>query len=270
MSLIRGIRSIIHEYSRDLWSKSEQNENNVESLILETSDDDDPSISIANIWLESITLNAKIFAISNFDKTIYAESLKGQNSFGKNQIYATPNFHSASEIKNKEVFCSKILIKLDGEIDREISNDFELKFMQFSSDQSDKTDVIFEKQFETISTSFSEQYGSEKSPKLHPYGGYFFNEIDPEKIELCWFQILVENRKTAIRILTSSTISTKNPAKNLQNISLKNDILQGKCQILLRNKNTNESCTYKSNSAQKISSPNCLKIHFIKHENIEQ
>lgn len=263
MSLIRGIRSMMQEYSRDFWRKSDQAENAVESFVLESSDDGDFAVILANDWPESITLNAKIFGIKNFDKFIFAESLKEQNSFGKNQIYATPNFHSVSEIKNKEMFCSKIQIKLDGEIDQEISEDFDVKFAQNSSDEN----VIFEKDFVQTTASFSEQYGAQKIPELHPYGGFFRPESFLEEIEQCWFQVLVESRKTALRIWRESKIPAKNLAQNSSKNTLKDDLFEGKCQIILCNKNTSESCVYKSDSTQKNSSSDCIKIHFIKQEN---
>lgn len=270
MSLIRGIRSIIHEYSHDSLSNSEQNRNAVGSLILETSGDTDFRIKILKDWPQSITINTKLRAIQDFDKSISVEVLKGQHSFGSNQIYATPNFHAASEIKKKDLLRSKIQIILDGEIDEKISKDFKLQFTQKFSDKN----VIFEKNFGKTVASFSEQYDSQKTPKLHLYGGFFRSGATLEEIESCCFQALVDNNKTALRILRLSKIfATKTPIsdviqdQNLDQNSLKDDLFGGKLQIILYNKNTNESCVYESDSAQKESSKDCYKIHLIKQEN---
>ena len=65
MSLIRGIRSMVREYSREDKDQTEPNENIVSSIVLETSDDDDFYVKIANAWPESIILSAPIIILNS-------------------------------------------------------------------------------------------------------------------------------------------------------------------------------------------------------------
>lgn len=286
VSLIRGIRSMIN--ARDYAIETERNEDIALSVVLETSEDENCYVKITNAWPESITLNARMFSEKAFDSAICAQVLKGAVKLGKILIYSSPTFHSASEIKNKNNFCSKLCIKYEnvGEyvcnqnksnFSGETFDDYEIKFL-------DKN-IIFEKDFSYLLSSFSEQLaekakvGSEKTKqayRMYPYGGFFKQGAHPEEIEECFFQIVLENSKPTIRILRAKKVFANMP-KNIdadfleaevetQKFSLYDDFLNGKCKISLINKSSEESGFYKSDSVQHISDSDLIKIHFTKEK----
>ena len=84
----------------------------------------------------------------------------------------------------------------------------------------------------------------------------------------------MEKAKTAIRILRSKKIIASMsegvkldfPQGAPQPKSLYDDLLNGESKIVLINKITSQSCTYKSNSVNHISATNLIKINFIKEE----
>lgn len=284
MSLIRGIRSMVREYSREDKDQTEPNENIVSSIVLETSDDDDFYVKIANAWPESIILSARIIPERNFASDLFAEITNGSASLGKNYIYSAPLFHSASEIKNKDNFCSKACIKyenvgeflMDNKLNSFFGNSFDDYEIKFAVDN-----VIFEREFMKLSASVFEKLAgtsissaSTTTHHLYPYGGFFRHGAHSEEIESCFFQVIVEKAKTAIRILRSKKILASLsegvkldfPQGAPQPKSLYDDLLNGESKIVLINKITSKSCTYKSNSVYHISATNLIKINFIKEE----
>lgn len=283
MSLIRGIRSITHEYSRDYKDQTEQHGNVVSSVVLETSDDDDFYVKIANAWPESIILSARIISERNFDSDLFVEITNGSASLGRNCIYSAPLFHSASEIKNKDNFCSKVCIRyenvgeflINNKLNSFFGNSFDDYEIRFAANN-----IIFEQKFGKLSASVSEKLAGTSisahitAHHLYPYGGFFRYGAHPEEIEPCFFQVIVEKTKTAIRILRSKKILASMsegvnldfPQGTLQQKSLYDGLLSGESKIFLTNKITSKSCTYKSNSIHHISATNLIKINFIKEE----
>lgn len=283
MSLIRGIRSMVREYSRDERGRTEQNENVVSSVVLETSDDEDFYVKIANAWPESIILSGRIIAEKIFDSALFAEISNGMASLGKNYVYSAPLFHSASEIKSKENFCSRICIKyenvgeflMNNKTNSFFGNSFDDYEMKFEAD-----DFVFVREFPKLSASVPEKLagtsGSTQTAThhLYPYGGFFRYGAHSEEMEACFFQVMAEKSKTTIRILRSKKIFASLsegikldfPQGAPQQKSVYDGLLSGESRIFLTNKITSESCVYKSNSVHHISATNLIKINFIKEE----
>ena len=283
MSLIRGIRSMVREYPRDERGRTEQNENVVSSVVLETSDDEDFYVKIANAWPESIILSGRIIAEKNFDSALFAEISNGMASLGKNYVYSAPLFHSASEIKSKDNFCSRICIKYENVGEFLMNNKTNSFFCYFFDDYEMKfeaDDFVFVREFPKLSASVPEKLagtsGSTQTAThhLYPYGGFFRYGAHSEEMEACFFQVIAEKSKTAIRILRSKKIFASLsegikldfPQGTPQQKSVYDGLLGGESRIFLTNKITSEGCVYKSNSVHHISATNLIKINFIKEE----
>ena len=261
MSLIRGIRSMVQEYSRSYIVVNDKNEDIGSNVILAVGDDEDCAIQIVNLWPETIMLTAKMIPEKRFNKTLYVEATKDTKSLGRNSIYSSSSiFCSTSEIKNNNSICSKLVLRYEGSGVFSINqkkrdffgnsfDDYELKFA--------KDTVLFEKEFLALSGSISEQITEKMPYKIYPYGGFYEYGVHPKEIASCFFHIKLPSGQIFVGIKEFS------PS---QKMNLYDEVLGGACGFLLANKSTGEQCRYKSNNLSHISGTDLIKIVFIREE----
>ncbi len=290
MSLIRGIRSMVQEYSRSYIVVNDKNEDIGSNVLLAVGDDEDCAIQIVNLWPETIMLTAKMIPEKRFNETLYVEATKDTKSLGRNSIYSSSSiFCSTSEIKNNNSICSKLVLRYEGSGVFSINqkkrdffgnsfDDYELNFA--------KDTVLFEKEFLALSGSISEQITEKMPYKIYPYGGFYEYGVHPKEIASCFFHIKPENSKSTITSWAFNKFMAKfgvDPSKDSrlpsgqifigikefspsQKMNLYDEVLGGTCGFLLANKSTGEQCRYKSNNLSHISGTDLIKIVFIREE----
>jgi hypothetical protein len=299
MTIIRGIRCISEGYDRDFIGVPETDENASTCVILETNNEEDFSVKIANLWPDFISLDAAMIPTAILNASTIERVENGVN-LGKMQIYNSPRIDTQSHIDNPKLCCAKIAINFENtgkySLDSYVFSfhgasfdDYEIQFTSAS---------IFEKNFLSCpnEASILEKYtvDSNRIPRMehpdgaikyqvYPYGGFFEYGAHPKQMESCIFRTSHDGRSLYLRISKISTLQSigidptcdnvSEPGYRFvgvkdfsesQKINLYDELKNGACRIEVQNKSTEESCFYKSNAVVHIAKTNLISINFIK------
>jgi hypothetical protein len=267
-------------------------ENLSTSLILE-SQDDNCLMEIANLWPDSISLNASIIP-EGIEKEVFIERTDLSD---KINVYKFPKIDSQSNIQNPKFCVSKILINyerigkyvLNGRsqlFDGEDFNDYHLNL---------PSESLFTKEFLTLTQSITEtvdkrgliQYGNTFAQcRIYPYGGLYNYGAHPKEIESCAFRIVSDGSSLSLRISPLSVFHNAgvDPFANQssqdggykfvgikefstsQKVSLYDELKSGACKIEITNKILNQKTMYASNSVLHIPNTNLITINFTQEE----
>jgi hypothetical protein len=299
MTITRGIRALSQEYYRNFVEVPDTEENLSASVVLE-SDNGDCCSTLANLWPDSITLNASMNPIP-IDSQAILERRKNQNFEGRISIYDGPKFDEQSMVKNSKMCCAKIIVRFENSGKFTLENKAQTFFGKDLGDYqlNFPDDYLWEKAFLFQQESILEITNEEgllhhedagsvtfTRRKIYPYGGLFEYGMHPKQMESCIFYAVKDEKKSCgLRVFPLGALRNAgvDPTKNLgaesgykfiginnfsdsQKINLYDELKNGSCCLEVTNKNMDEKSNYKSCGVFHTPQTNLITINFMREE----